>query len=230
MVTNCPVDGIRDDGSKVTASSALGQFVAKRLIVSIPTVLYKTITFSPPLRPAKLKLSQGTKHGYITKVFLSYRKPWWRAAGFCGLTQSLNGLISVTRDTSNDRVGHFSLLGFVAGDPGRKWSKLPPGDRRQAVVDHMKSVFGQLVEDLPEPIGYIEQIWWDERYSAGCPSPAMPPGLLTEVGKELRTSYRKFYFVGTEMAFEWRGYMEGAVRSGERGAKEVLMSLKKSKM
>lgn len=53
----------------------------------------------------------------------------------------------------------------------------------------------------------------------------MPPGLMSEVGADVRSSIGGIHFVGTETAFEWRGYMEGAVRSGERGAKEVLDSL-----
>jgi monoamine oxidase len=36
------------------------------------------------------------------------------------------------------------------------------------------------------------------------------------------------HFVGTETASEWKGYMEGAVRAGERGAKEVVEALEPS--
>jgi monoamine oxidase len=33
------------------------------------------------------------------------------------------------------------------------------------------------------------------------------------------------HFAGTETAGEWKGYMEGAVRSGERAAAEVVQQL-----
>jgi len=38
------------------------------------------------------------------------------------------------------------------------------------------------------------------------------------------------HFVGTETAYEWKGYMDGAVRSGERGATEVVDALTRGKL
>ncbi len=58
----------------------------------------------------------------------------------------------------------------------------------------------------------------------------MGPGQLTRFEHVLRAPSGPIHFVGTETAFEWKGYMEGAVRSGERGAQEVLLALNKAKM
>jgi monoamine oxidase len=38
----------------------------------------------------------------------------------------------------------------------------------------------------------------------------------------LTTPFRRIHWAGAETASYWRGYMDGAVRSGERAAKEVL--------
>jgi len=64
-------------------------------------------------------------------------------------------------------------------------------------------------------------------YSQGCPCPVTPPGIMSDVGKALREPFESIHFVGTETSFEWKGYMEGAVRSGERGATEVIEALSK---
>lgn len=58
----------------------------------------------------------------------------------------------------------------------------------------------------------------------------MPPGGLTTYEHVLRAPTGRIHFVGTETAFEWKGYMEGAVRSGERGAQEVLLAMNKAKL
>lgn len=50
---------------------------------------------------------------------------------------------------------------------------------------------------------------------------------MSEVGKALRESFEAIHFVAIETSFEWKGYMEGAVRSGERGAAEVIEALAK---
>jgi len=92
-------------------------------------------------------------------------------------------------------------------------------------------VFKPLVGEVQKPIGYTEQIWSNEEFSAGCPCPAFPPGLMTEVGAEVvKEKWGRIHFVGTETSEVWRGYMEGAVRSGIRGGMEVVEALGKGKL
>lgn len=225
LLLNTPVLAIDSTKPTIAVTTSKRNFRAKHIIISLPTTLYKTLHISPPLPPEKERLTNGTVHGYITKVFVAYTQPWWREHGLCGLTQSLSGLIGVTRDTSDDARGLYSLLGFVSGDPGRAWSGLAPAERKEAVFEHFRSVFASLVAKVPKPVDYIEQIWWNEEFSQGCPCPAMPPGLLSEVGNEMGKRHGNVHLVGTEMSDVWRGYMEGAVRSGEQGAEEVIEEL-----
>ena len=58
----------------------------------------------------------------------------------------------------------------------------------------------------------------------------MAPGGLSKFENVLRAPSGRLHFVGTETAYEWKGYMEGAVRSGERGAQEVLLAVNRAKM
>jgi len=69
--------------------------------------------------------------------------------------------------------------------------------------------------------------WSKDEYSGhGCPCTVLPPGVLSKVGGgSLREQWNDVHFAGTETAGEWKGYMEGAVRSGERAAKEVIKDL-----
>jgi len=163
-------------------------------------------------------------------MILAYATPWWRRAGLCGLSQSLNGLSAVTRDVSNDAAGAFALLCFLVGDPGRQWAKLSPTERRESIIKHIADIFGPAVDfPVPEPTQVIDQIWSNETWSQGCPCPAMPPGLISEIGVVvLSERFGNIHFIGTETADIWRGYMEGAVRSGERGGEEVIQALRKT--
>jgi monoamine oxidase len=45
--------------------------------------------------------------------------------------------------------------------------------------------------------------------------------VLTEFGPALAAPCGRIHWAGTETADFWTGYMDGAVRSGERVAKEV---------
>jgi monoamine oxidase len=146
----------------------------------------------------------------------------------------LTGLVAVTRDTSNPKIGAWRLQSFLVGAPNRAWAKLSKEERRKGVEGHIKAVYGPLIKgEIPEATGYEEMIWPHELWSQGCPVNSFPPGLMTEVLKDedaLRGAFRNIHFVGTETAYEWKGYMDGAVRSGERGADEVLRKLGKAKL
>ena len=51
-----------------------------------------------------------------------------------------------------------------------------------------------------------------------------PPGAWTAYGRALRAPIGPLHWAGAETATRWNGYMDGAVRSGERAAAAVLRS------
>ena len=50
----------------------------------------------------------------------------------------------------------------------------------------------------------------------------MPPGVWTNYGKALSKPVGRIHWAGTETSDIWNGYIEGAIRSGERVVKEIL--------
>jgi monoamine oxidase len=67
--------------------------------------------------------------------------------------------------------------------------------------------------------------WPTEQWSRGGPTPIFGPGTLTSFGPALRDPVGRIHWAGTETSDFWQGYMDGAVRSGERAAAEVLAEL-----
>lgn len=200
------------------------------MILSVPTPLYKDITFSPPLSGAKLAFSSGTKLGYYSKLILCYSTPWWTSQS-CGLAISYQTPAGVIRDTSVAADGQYSLTLFIGGAPGLAWSKLPQHERRAAALKQVAAIFGEKVrEEVYKPVEIFEAEWSKQRWSKGAPCPVTSPGLLTDAGSGLRSVVGNLHFVGTETSEVWSGYMEGAVRSGVRGAKEVVGILLQEKV
>ncbi|EXJ88506.1 hypothetical protein A1O1_05436 [Capronia coronata CBS 617.96] len=226
-----PVRYIEQTSSGVAVYLANGTFHCKRVVVSVPTPLYKDIIFNPPLPEDKLELSKANKLGYINKVLVRYPYPWWRKSGLCGMLQSFIGPVAVSRDSSVDEVGSYSLTCFCAGDPGRELSKLSQEDRFKSVTEHIKATMGVAAGvEVPTPLGIEEHQWAHDLWAQGCPCPAPPPGTMTKHEHALRSSHGKVHFVGTETAYEWKGYMDGAIRSGKRGAREVIDTLTTPKL
>ncbi len=203
-----------------------GFFRCRKVLLSIPTPLYRHITFEPPLPPAKQEIVGATHLGAYSKCILVYAEPWWRTAGLNGGFCDLDGPIAFSRDVSSDEDGVYALACFLFGEYATKWSKLTLAQRLQVVKDQLADMVGpDLFAKVHETLQTVEKQWLPEQWIEGAPCPMIPPGgLWARLGNELRRPWKNIHFIGTETAYEWKGYMEGAVLAGERGAREVIQA------
>lgn len=189
--------------------------------------MYRDLDISPPLPSRVREVTVAGRLGDYNKAIVCYDRPWWREQGYNGFFMSYTGPIALARDTSIEELRHYSLTCFVNGDFGRKWSKLHPHERRAAVLHQLAEVFSVGADsEVYRPIEMFEQIWMHEEYSKGALVPVTALGHLTEYVDVYGKPVGNLHFVGTEYSTVWRGYMEGALCSGERGAKEVANVLK----
>lgn len=195
------------------------KFRSERVICTVPSVLLKQITFSPSLSVDKIWLSTYSELGFYAKVFLIYSEPWWRKLGLCGLSQGFHGPVSLTRDASNDQDGLFALICFVVGQRGREWAQKEEHDRLAEVIAHVDRIYGV---KIPRPVETREQIWNEEEFSQGAPCPVVPAYCLRSLSQDQWRPEGFIHFAGTETSTVWKGYMEGALVSGSRAAKEVF--------
>lgn len=225
---NCPVNGITQTSTGVTIKTLPGEvFRARRVLVSVPTPLYRHIEFSPLLPADKQEYVDSVHLGPYCKCILIYSTPWWRKAGFNGSFIDLSGPVVFSRDVSSDADGMFAISCLIGGQYAYAWSRLPVSRRIQAVKDQLAAMMGPgLGEKIYDTIETIEKAWAKEPFIEGvpCPMPA-PGGIWPRLGNALRRPFENVHFIGTETAIEWKGYMEGAVRAGERGAAEVIVEL-----
>ncbi|MDZ4857695.1 MAG: flavin monoamine oxidase family protein [Candidatus Hydrogenedentes bacterium] len=216
---NCPVRAIHHDDNGVRVVSDSGEYTGKNVIVAVPPHLAGRITYSPALPALRTQLTQRLPMGSIIKCIVVYEKRFWRDAGFSGEIASDEGPLSSVFDDSPEGSAQGSLIGFIAGDAARYWTEKTPDDRREAIVKQIVECYG---DAAARPIEYIEKNWLEEEWSGGCYEAFMAPGVMTAYGKALRAHIGRIHWAGTETAEVWCGYMDGAVRSGERAAAEVL--------
>ncbi|KAH7034531.1 uncharacterized protein B0I36DRAFT_263490 [Microdochium trichocladiopsis] len=228
-----PVDAIvqqgGENGDVLVRTSAGGgiTYSAKKLITTVPGPALKTISFFPKLPPSKQLWIDSLSYGYYTKAMMEFKSPFWVESGHCGLINSFVGPASVVRDTSSPKDSKHVLTCFMAADQGRAWGALPTTrEKEQALLNQLEKLYGRSdLEALFVSLTFYE--WTGDAWSGwGCPCTALTPGVLDAAGPDgLRESFGSLYFAGTETAGEWKGYMEGAVRSGERAADEVMKAL-----
>ncbi len=222
VALNAHVRLITQDSKGVKVFLDKGKVTAKQVIVAIPPALTARIDYEPLLPVLRDQLTQRAPMGSYAKVDVVYDQPFWREEGLTGQTVSLNGPVRVTFDSTPDEGSPGVLLGFIGGSDARSWYGLSAAGRRQAVLDNFADYFG---EKARNPREYVENAWAEERFTRGDPVAGLGPGTLLDFGTALRAPVGRIHWAGTETAEYWVGYMDGAVRSGERAAAEVLAEL-----
>jgi monoamine oxidase len=115
------------------------------------------------------------------------------------------------------------LFGFVGGDNARSYNTMSFAARRSAVLNQYAGWFGP---EAMNAINFFDTNWSDEMWTRGCPVGIPSLGTLLSYGPVIREPVGQIHWAGTETSTYWNGYMDGAVRSGERAAAEVLAGLR----
>jgi monoamine oxidase len=224
VVLGAPVRRIVNDADGVRVTAAGLTASAKRAIVAVPPVLALDIAFAPGLPQSKVRILRGLRPGSLMKAEAVYPRPFWRDSGLSG--QGFGDFaVGSTFDNSPPDGSIGVLMGFIGGAQARRLRGLPAAQRRAAVLDAFAAYVGEAAR---APVGYVEKDWTDDRWSKGCPTGHTPPGVLRRYGPAIRRATGRVHWAGSETSTFWQGYMDGAVRSGERAADEVLAALRRS--
>ena len=195
---------------------------ARRAILALPPTLTGRIDYDPLLPGHRDQLVQRMPQGTVWKCMAVYDEPFWRGDGLSGWGLSDAGPVRLTYDNSPPDGTPGVLLGFLEGDHARRAGLRPAGERRDSVLDVFARLFG---ERARRPERYVERSWAEEEWTRGCYGCYMTPGGWTSYGSALRRPIGPIHWAGAETATIWNGYMDGAVRSGERAAAEAIRAL-----
>jgi monoamine oxidase len=214
-----PVRRISSDSAGVTVSTAETSVRARRVVVAVPMAIASQLAFDPMLPVDRSFLHQRMPLGAVIKIGLVYDEPFWRDAGLSGQSFEPGSPANLTIDSCADSVPPGILTVISEGPVARGLGRMDATDRRSVVIDAVASRFGDRARSL---VDYVEQDWSTERYSGGGMISHAPPGVLTQFGHALREPCGRIHWAGTESSAIMHGWVDGAVRSGERAAVEVM--------
>uniref|UniRef100_A0A8C5FGI2 Amine oxidase n=1 Tax=Gadus morhua TaxID=8049 RepID=A0A8C5FGI2_GADMO len=204
VLLQSPVCGIDQSGVLVAVETLDHRtYMGNYVIVATPPALNLKMHFNPALPPLRNQLINRVPMGSVIKCMVYYKENFWRKMGFCGtmIIEDEESPIGLTLDDTKPDGSVPAIMGL------------------KKICELYAKVLG--TEEALHPIHYEEKNWCEEQYSGGCYTAYYPPGILTQFGRVLREPVDRLFFAGTETATEWSGYMEGAVQSGERAAREV---------
>jgi monoamine oxidase len=214
-----PVHKIAQDADGVTVSADGITLRARRVIVAIPLAIATSIVYEPMLPVDRAFLHQRIPSGAVVKISIFYEEPFWRADGFSGQSAAPDSPATLTIDACTNTGNPGIMCVITEGPAARQLTKLDEAERKGLVIGELVDRFG---DKAKTPLEYHEQNWTTEHYSGGGMIGHAPTGVLTEYGYTLRPPCGRVHWAGTESSAIMCGWIDGAVRSGERAAAELL--------
>ena len=216
---NSPVTSVSQRSDHVVVNAGAVEVAARHVVVTVPPALILDIEFDPVLPDDRATLYRNAVGGPETKTLIVYDEPFWRTDGFSGQSSEPNSASEVTLDASPASGTPGVIASFTFGRVARDIDALDVDERKKAVLDALTNRFGPRAAT---PVDFVETAWWKEPWTRGCSMAHLPPGILTRYGALYRQPFGLVHWAGTETATTSHGAIDGAVRSGERAAAEIL--------
>jgi len=214
-----PVRSISQTQDKVTVTADGVVVEARQVVVAVPPMLTLEIAFDPPLPDDRVALYRAYTGGRETKTLVVYEQPFWRGEGFSGQTAGPGSPAEVTIDASPASGTPGVIASFSFGPVAEAREAIDPAERRATLL---RTLADRLGPQAARPVEVVETAWWTEEWSRGCSFAYLPPGVLTRFGPLVRAPLGRVHWAGTETSALSHGAIDGAVRSGERAAAEIL--------
>jgi monoamine oxidase len=193
---------------------------ARHVAVAVAPPVATSITHSPALPAWRERVQRDTFMGTIYKAVAVYESPFWREAGLRGQFLDLDGPVSSAFDISPPGgPGHVCVL--IPGGHARALSTLDEDARRETILGGLAANLG---EPARSPLSFHEKAWHEDEFVLGGYNAFPRPGALAALDGAFDPVGR-VHWAGTESSPDYSGYFEGAVRSGERVAQEIVYAL-----
>lgn len=192
------------------------QIDGTRLIVAIPFSTLRQIEVRPAFSRQKARIVQELPYFPATRFLLQSRSRFWQESG-------LNGAARTDRpaeiwECTYDMPGTRGLVGAtVGGAIGRALLDMSVDDCVKFGADVVADAFPKMHLNFEKGVAYR---WTAERWSRGAFA-VFRPGQMASMMPEIGTPEGRVHFAG-EHTSSWMGWMEGALESGERAAREVM--------
>jgi len=224
LVTRMPVESVVRQGDAMIVKTVSGKSdTCDDVVLTAPPGTWKKIRFSPEL-PAEM----DPQTGFNAKYFALVKDRFWEKHVPALSQYALSDdVFNMTWDGTDNQgavdgsAGGACLVGFAGGPVCQTSLKLDRETREKAFANVLEQFFPGYRANFLKSF-YMN--WPDEPW-AGASYSFPAPGEVTTVGPMLAKAHLEggLHLAGEHTCYKFVGYMEGALQSGLRVAKELAM-------
>ncbi|MBD0335684.1 MAG: flavin monoamine oxidase family protein [Cyanobacteria bacterium Co-bin13] len=216
---SCPVKAIEQSDQGVQVIHDRGSVRADYVVIATPLPPLRQVRFSPELPEVVGDAIAHLNYGSHVKVMIQFDERIWRTRyQSTGLTITDLPIGFATDATARQSGQSGILTAYISGQYGEALLPLSNEARIQNVLDQYEAIY-------PGCRSHVKAaqtaVWPQERYAGGSYS-NYGPGQFSRYWPALRQPHGRLFFAG-EHTDNFVGYMEGAVRSGQRVAQQIQL-------
>ncbi len=216
IIYSAPVDSVRqsNDGVEIYANNQ--QFLADRLLCTVPLPVLNKISFSPALSAEKTLASNGGfDYTDSTRLYTQFSERFWLEDNL-NAWGNTNWPEEIWQPTWNNQESSGIIQSYLRGIEASDFDTFD-------LLQQIESVHGRWQYVLPQLANFIIKShvhsWQKERWTGSAyasPTNAQSTALASHVG----LTEGRLHFAG-EHASQFHGWIQGAIASGIRAAEEI---------
>jgi monoamine oxidase len=198
----------------VNTSGRRSQISADYLICAIPFPVLRSIEVSPAFSEGKQRAIRELQYNSVTRVYVQSQTRSWIGEGLSGfVTTDLP--IGTVWDCAEGQPGARGILEcYASGDRARRLASLSEPQRIRMVRESLEKVFPGTIYEKSASVA------WDADPLARGAFAWFKRDQMSELLPHIARREGRVFFAG-EHTSPWFGWMQGALESGNRAAREV---------
>lgn len=217
----CPVVKIEQTADKTVAAirrnGSLVHVEGDRLICALPFSVLRKIEIIPPFSPAKTEVIQQLPHFSALRVSLVLKERFWEKEGLDGFAVTDLPVGQIFNMTANQPGRRGILQCYAGGLHAQSLSALRESDRIDFCLHEMEKAYPGLSDACESGVSKS----WDEDPWARGASSWYRPGQMGRFWPSIARPEGRIHFAGDQTS-AWIRWMQGALHSGIRAAREVI--------
>jgi monoamine oxidase len=207
----------KETGVEVTYKNAASHhvLVADRVICTLPFTVLRGIEVQPQWSANKAFAIQNLYMGPVARVYVQTKKRFWEADGRNGFAE-VDQPMEIWSPTYDQPGKRGIVMSYIYEDLAARYSSMKEDEQVQRSVDLFEQIHPGVKEHFE---GSTTWSWLNHPYSKGA-FLVTKPGQFRTVVPYVAPPEGRVHFAG-EHTSPWPGWIQGALHSGLRTAREV---------
>ena len=193
---------------------------ASHLVCAIPFSVLRHVEISPGFSAEKRRAIEQLPYTSVSRVYLQSRKRFWVDQGLENSAYTDLPIMAVIDSTFTQPGTRGILHSYMAGPQARRVTGMKESERIGFTLGYMEQVYPGIRENFETGVSKC----WDEDEWARGDYAWFKPGQMNSLMPHIARAEGRVHFAG-EHASAWPGWMQGALESGNRAAREIAASV-----